>query len=138
MCELYTPAPLTPSLSPPSLPFVHSCSATAVPKPKRRASAGVRGRDVPTPVSSPCGATPLSAHRTLSLRCARAAAARRRRAQAWLDTESDYRLKSQKEQDASQGSQYAAQKYEKWAVRSRATPRFAVRAASPVGVCPCV
>jgi len=35
--------------------------------------------------------------------------------QAWLDTESDYRLKTQKAQDASEGSQYSAQRYEKWA-----------------------
>ena len=39
--------------------------------------------------------------------------------QAWLDSESDYRLKTQKAQDAAQGSNYAAQKYEKWAVCSR-------------------
>ena len=40
-------------------------------------------------------------------------------AQAWLDTESDYRLKTQKAQDASEGSQYSAQRYEKWAVSLR-------------------
>ena len=40
-------------------------------------------------------------------------------AQAWLDTESDYRLKTQKAQDASEGSQYSAQRYEKWAVGLR-------------------
>jgi len=35
--------------------------------------------------------------------------------QAWLDTESEYRLMDQKQQDAKEGASYAGQKYEKWA-----------------------
>ena len=41
----------------------------------------------------------------------------RRLRQAWLDSESKYRLMGSKEQDAREGAKYASEKYEKWAVR---------------------
>jgi hypothetical protein len=39
-----------------------------------------------------------------------------RSGQAWLDTESEYRLMEQKHTQAKEGAKYASEKYEKWAV----------------------
>ena len=40
--------------------------------------------------------------------------------QAWLDTESEYRLMEQKHSQAKEGAKYASEKYEKWTVHAPA------------------